>query len=70
MYTSHKHITGAVTLGPTAMIVAAPTPTRCDGGTGGIAETATWPGSWRVARRYWRVGLGEILDGRQQKGFR
>ncbi len=39
-----RHVTGAVWLGPTALL------------TGGLA----WPGTWRVMRRHWRAGLGEL----------
>ena len=39
-----RHVSGAVWLGPTALLV---------GGLG-------WPGTWRVMRRHWRAGLGEL----------
>src|SRR6476661_391397 len=39
-----RHVSGAVWLGPTALLV------------GGLA----WPGTWRVMRRQWRAGLGEL----------
>src|SRR5207253_2747217 len=39
-----RHVSGAVWLGPTALL------------TGGL----TWPGTWRVMRRHWRAGLGEL----------
>lgn len=65
-----KHITGDATLGPTAMMV---------GARDGYAlrrwnfrdtwETATWPGSWRVASRYWRVGLDEIRMAASRRAF-
>ncbi|WP_101525456.1 L-2-hydroxyglutarate oxidase [Nocardioides houyundeii] len=56
-----KHVDGHVMLGPTAMMV----PSR-DGylfrtmRPRDIAETLAWPGSWKVARKYWRTGLTEI----------
>src|SRR6476661_8925909 len=25
-----------------------------------IRESLAWPGTWRMARRFWRTGLGEI----------
>ncbi|MGY4712812.1 L-2-hydroxyglutarate oxidase [Mycolicibacterium sp. CBM1] len=65
-----KHITGDVTLGPTAMMVAArdayslsrfrPRDTW---------DTLTWPGTWRVGRRYWRVGLAEIRMASSRRAF-
>jgi (S)-2-hydroxyglutarate dehydrogenase len=39
-----RHVDGEVTVGPTALL------------TGGL----TWPGTWRVLRRWWRTGAGEV----------
>jgi 2-hydroxyglutarate dehydrogenase len=39
-----RHVSGEVTVGPTALL------------TGGL----TWPGTWRVVRRFWRIGAREI----------
>jgi 2-hydroxyglutarate dehydrogenase len=39
-----RHVSGAVWLGPTALLV------------GGWR----WPGTWRVVGRHWRAGLGEL----------
>jgi (S)-2-hydroxyglutarate dehydrogenase len=56
-----SHVSGAVLLGPTAMLV----PSR-DGYLfrtirgRDIWETAAWPGTWRVARKFWRTGVDEI----------
>jgi L-2-hydroxyglutarate oxidase LhgO len=56
-----KHIHGHIMIGPTAMLV----PSR-DGylvrtlRPRDMWETATWPGMWSVARKYWRTGLNEI----------
>lgn len=49
---------GEVVVGPTALLAA-----RRGSGTGtlrDLAATAAWPGSWRMARRWWRTGLTEI----------
>ena len=43
-------IDGSVLVGPTALLAV----TRSD-----IYATATWPGTWRMARRWWRTGLDE-----------
>lgn len=65
-----KHITGAVTLGPTAMMVAARDAYLLRRWNWRDTwETATWPGSWRVARRYWRVGLDEIRMAASRRAF-
>lgn len=65
-----KHITGHVTLGPTAMMVGA----RDAYSLRRLSvrdswETLTWPGTWRVARRYWRVGLDEIRMAASRRAF-
>jgi L-2-hydroxyglutarate oxidase len=43
-----RHIDGNVSLGPTALL--APRGTR----------DLAWPGTWHVARRWWRTGLSEV----------
>jgi L-2-hydroxyglutarate oxidase len=43
-----RHIDGEVSLGPTALL--APRHPR----------ELTWPGTWRMARRWWRTGLSEV----------
>ncbi|NLT07671.1 MAG: L-2-hydroxyglutarate oxidase [Solirubrobacterales bacterium] len=60
-----RHVDGEVSLGPTALL----SPARAPGGgvgarrrLGDLAATAAWPGSWRMARRWWRTGLGELAD--------
>lgn len=65
-----KHITGDVTLGPTAMMVGA----RDAYALRRLSvrdswETLTWPGTWRVARKYWRVGLDEIRMAASRRVF-
>jgi L-2-hydroxyglutarate oxidase LhgO len=65
-----KHITGDVTLGPTAMMVGA----RDAYSLRRLSlrdswETLTWPGTWRVARRYWRVGVDEIRMAASRRAF-
>jgi len=65
-----KHITGEVTLGPTAMMVAARDAyTLRRWNWRDTWESLTWPGTWRVARRYWRVGLGEIGMAASRRAF-
>ena len=32
-------------------------------------ESLTWPGTWRVGRRYWRVGIEEIRMAASRKAF-
>jgi L-2-hydroxyglutarate oxidase LhgO len=65
-----KHIDNTVTLGPTAMMVAAR-----DGyllrrfSLRDSWESLSWPGTWRVARRYWRVGIDEIRMATSRRAF-
>ncbi|MCW1959083.1 MAG: FAD-dependent oxidoreductase, partial [Mycobacterium sp.] len=65
-----KHINGHLTLGPTAMMVAAR-----DGyslrrfNARDAVESLTWPGTWRVGRRYWRVGVEEIRMASSRRAF-
>jgi 2-hydroxyglutarate dehydrogenase len=44
-----RHTSGEVLIGPTALIA----PTR-------LGSTLAWPGTWRLARRFWRTGLSEL----------
>ena len=53
-------VDGAVLVGPTALLVGARDAYRL--GTvrpADIRDIATWPGTWRMLRRWWRTGLGE-----------
>jgi 2-hydroxyglutarate dehydrogenase len=56
-----RHIDGAVSIGPSALPAGAR-----DGYSLGtlrardLRETLAWPGSWRMARRWWRTGATEI----------
>jgi (S)-2-hydroxyglutarate dehydrogenase len=43
-----RHVGGAVSLGPTALLAP-----RAVG-------DLTWPGTWRMARRWWRTGVTEL----------
>jgi len=45
-----RHIDGEVSLGPTALLA----PGRA------LVHTFTWPGTWRMARRWWRTGVTEL----------
>jgi len=65
-----SHINGDVTLGPTAMMVAARDAYALRRVSGRDTwETLTWPGSWRVARRYWRVGVDEMRMAASRRAF-
>jgi (S)-2-hydroxyglutarate dehydrogenase len=34
-----------------------------------LVGTLTWPGTWSVARRFWRTGLNEMRMAASQKAF-
>lgn len=65
-----SHIDGHIMLGPTAMLVGARdayslrTVRPTD-----LAETVSWPGTWVVARRFWRTGLDELRMAASRKAF-
>jgi (S)-2-hydroxyglutarate dehydrogenase len=65
-----RHIDGAILLGPTALLVASrdrsPRPWRT---ARDLAATLTWPGTWGVARRFWRTGLSEIAMATSRRLF-
>jgi len=42
-----KHVDGEVSLGPTALLAPK-------------ARSLAWPGTWRMARRFWRTGITEL----------
>jgi (S)-2-hydroxyglutarate dehydrogenase len=48
-----RHISGDVLLGPSAMLI------------GGLR----WPGTWRVARRFWRTGVQELRMASSRRAF-
>jgi L-2-hydroxyglutarate oxidase len=56
-----RHVDGQVTVGPTALLA----PARDAYGLGrvrarDVADTLRWPGTWRMARRWWRTGVTEL----------
>lgn len=55
------HVGGHATLGPTALLVPARDAYRLTRWRPrDLWETATWPGTWRLARRFWRTGAHEL----------
>jgi L-2-hydroxyglutarate oxidase len=56
-----RHVSGDVLIGPTALLAAArdayaPTTVR----RADLADSLRWPGTWRMARRFWHTGLTEL----------
>ncbi|MFC6696207.1 L-2-hydroxyglutarate oxidase [Nocardioides daphniae] len=57
----HRTIDGHVMIGPTAMLVGSRDGYRLSTlRPRDLAETLAWPGTWRVARRFWRTGVDEV----------
>lgn len=65
-----RHISGGVWLGPTALLVGARdayalrTLRRAD-----LRDTLTWPGTYRVLRRFWRTGSSELRMAASRRAF-
>ena len=65
-----KTISGDVWLGPTALLAPSRSAyslkelNRFD-----IGETLRWPGTWRMARRFWRTGLTEMHFAARRSAF-
>jgi 2-hydroxyglutarate dehydrogenase len=56
-----RHIDGEVLVGPSAMPVGARDAYRLRTvRAGDLRDTLTWPGWWRLARRWWRTGTTEL----------
>ena len=53
-----RHLDGNVSLGPSAL----PAPTK-------VAHSLAWPGTWRMARRWWRTGARELARAASTRGF-
>jgi (S)-2-hydroxyglutarate dehydrogenase len=56
-----RHLDGSVTVGPTALIAGSRTAYRLRTvRLRDLADTLAWPGTWRLARRFWRTGVTEL----------
>jgi len=65
-----KHIDGHVSLGPTAMLVGSREGYRALRLSGrDLASTLAWPGTWKVARKYWRTGINELRLAGSRRAF-
>ena len=53
-----RHIDGNVSLGPSALLA----PTR-------LGRSLAWPGTWRMARRWWRTGARELSHAVSSRRF-
>lgn len=65
-----KRIDGEILLGPTALLAPARdayklTTVRAND----LKATLAWPGTWKVMRRFWRVGLDELRMAASRRAF-
>lgn len=65
-----SHIDGHIFLGPTALLAGARDAydlrtVRLED----LASTLSWPGTWQVARRFWRTGLAEMHMAASRRAF-
>ena len=65
-----RRIDGEVLLGPTALLVASRQAYRVGTASGrDLLDTLTWPGTWRMIRRWWRTGAQEIQLASSRRAF-
>jgi (S)-2-hydroxyglutarate dehydrogenase len=56
-----RHVDGEVLLGPTALIAGARDAYELRRLAGrDLVSTLSWPGTWRMAAKWWRTGAGEL----------
>jgi 2-hydroxyglutarate dehydrogenase len=56
-----RHVSGDVLVGPTALLAPARDGYRLrDVRWRDVRDSLAWPGTWRMARRFWRTGLDEV----------
>jgi 2-hydroxyglutarate dehydrogenase len=65
-----KRISGEVDLGPTALLVGARDAYMLSHvNADDLVSTVAWPGTWRMARRWWRTGLHEMRLAVSRRAF-
>jgi 2-hydroxyglutarate dehydrogenase len=63
-----RTIGGEVLLGPTALMAGA-RDARRRVRPADLAATLSWPGTWRMMRRWWRTGAGELRMAASRRAF-
>jgi L-2-hydroxyglutarate oxidase len=65
-----RRIDGEVLVGPSALLVGARDAYRLDRiSPRDLADTLTWPGTWRLLRDHWRTAVGELGPAASRKAF-
>ncbi len=65
-----RRIEGSVEAGPNAVLAfmrEGYTKTQADAGD--LYDTFSYPGFWRLSRKYWKVGLGEMVRSASKSAF-
>lgn len=63
-------VDGEVLLGPSALLVGARDGYRLSTVRGAdLRDTVAWPGTWRMARQWWRTGLNELRLAASREAF-
>ena len=67
---STRRIGGGVWLGPNAVLsLAREGYRRSRWDPRDMADTLGWPGTWRMFRRHWRAGIGELARSIRKRSF-
>jgi L-2-hydroxyglutarate oxidase len=65
-----KRVDGEILLGPTALVVGALDAYRLRTvRPRDLRATLTWPGSWKMMRRFWRTGISEVRMAASRRAF-
>jgi L-2-hydroxyglutarate oxidase LhgO len=65
-----KRIDGDVVVGPSALLVGARDAYRLRAiRSRDVVDTLTWPGTYRLVRRWWRHGLTEVLHASSRRAY-
>ena len=65
-----RRIDGEVLAGPSALLVGARDAYRLERvSPRDLADTLTWPGTWRLLRHHWRTAIGELGPAASRKAF-
>jgi (S)-2-hydroxyglutarate dehydrogenase len=65
-----RRIDGEVLVGPSALLVGARDAYRLERvSPRDLADTLTWPGTWRLLRHHWRTAVGELGPAASRKAF-
>ena len=65
-----RRIDGEVLVGPSALLVGARDAYRLERvSPRDLADTLTWPGTWRLLRQHWRTAIGELGPAASRKAF-